>query len=48
MTNQYFNSNNFIIETMFVQFIFIAFNAVFHFEKITIETEKIKLMKNNC
>ena len=46
MTNQYFNSNNFIIETMFVQFIFIAFNAIFHFKKIIIETEKIKLMKN--
>ena len=46
MTNQYFNSNNFIIKTMFVQFIFITFNAVFHFEEMTIETEKIKSIKN--
>ena len=46
MANQYFNSNNFIVETMFVQFIFITFNAIFHFKKMTIETEKIKLMKN--
>ena len=45
MTNQYFNSDNFIIKTMFVQFIFITFNAVFHSEKMTIEIEKIKSMK---
>ena len=31
---------------MFVQFIFIAFNAIFYFEKITIEIEKMKLKKN--
>ena len=46
MTNQYFNSDNFIIETMFVQFIFITFNAIFYSEKVIIETEKIKLIKN--
>ena len=31
---------------MFVQFIFIAFNAVFHFEEVIIEIEKMKSMKN--
>ena len=46
MANQYFNSDNFIIETMFVQFIFITFNAASHFKKIIIEIEKIKSMKN--
>ena len=46
MTNQYFNSDSFIIETIFIQFIFITFNAIVHFEKMSIEIEKIKSMKN--
>ena len=46
MANQYFNSNNQITKTMFVQFIFITFNAIFHFEKIIIETEEINSMNN--
>ena len=46
MANQYSNSDSFIIETMLVWSMFIAFNAAFHSEKITIETEKTKSMKN--
>ena len=41
MTNQYFNSNNQITKTMFVQFIFITFNAVSYFKKMIIKIEKI-------
>ena len=46
MTNKYFNLDSSIIEIMLVQFIFIAFNVTSHFEKIKIETEEIKSMKN--
>ena len=46
MANQYFSSDSFIVESMLVQFIFIAFNAASHCEEMTIETEEIKSMKN--
>ena len=46
MANQYSSPDNFIIETMLAQFIFIAFNAAFHSERMIIETEKMKSMKN--
>ena len=46
MANQYSSSNNFIIETMLAQFIFIAFNAASHSEEMIIETERVKSMKN--
>ena len=46
MANQYFNSDNFIIKTMLVQFIFITFNTIFHSEEMIIETERMKSMKN--
>ena len=46
MTNQYFNLNSFIAETMLAQFIFMTFNAAFHSKKMIIEIEKINSMNN--
>ena len=46
MANQYSSPDSQITETMLVQFIFIAFNAASHSEKMIIETEKMNSMNN--